>query len=37
MEVTVMVANILVGGSFAAVLVAKWVFFSRAYAHKQAK
>lgn len=27
-----MVANIIVGGAFAAVLVAKWRFFSKAYA-----
>ena len=32
-----MVANIIVGGAFAAVLVAKWRFFSKAYAQKQAK
>ncbi len=32
-----MVANIIVGGAFAAVLVAKWTFFSRAYAAKQGK
>ena len=37
MEVKVMVANVLVGGAFAAVLVAKWMFFSKAYAHKQAR
>lgn len=36
-EVKVMVANVLVGGAFAAVLVAKWMFFSKAYAHKQAR
>ncbi len=29
-----MVANILVGGAFAAVLVAKWRFYSKAYSHK---
>jgi len=27
-----MVMNIIVGGAFAAVLVAKWRFFSKAYA-----
>lgn len=32
-----MVANIFVGGAFAAVLVAKWVFFQKAYEGKQAK
>ena len=37
MEVNSMVANIIVGGAFAAVLVAKWTFFSRAYAAKQGK
>jgi hypothetical protein len=37
MEVKVMVANVLVGGAFAAVLVAKWMFFSKAYGHKQAR
>lgn len=31
-----MAANILVGGAFAAVLVAKWRFFSKYYA-KQAR
>lgn len=29
-----MVANIIVGGAFAAVLVAKWMFFSKYYAQK---
>ncbi len=32
-----MVANIFVGGAFAAVLVAKWVFFSKAYEAKKVR
>jgi hypothetical protein len=32
-----MVANIIVGGAFAAVLAAKWVYFSKMYATKTVK